>query len=173
MASNLPLRVSMLIPSPRKGAGLSALILAGLFWCGLAEAQALRCVDPQGNVSYRDAGGQTGGGGTPLNPQALRTPPRASREPAAARRGHAPRPRPLPPRARPAPRPERDERQAGGARDGGGRADGGERDGNQERALGPAELPEHVARCRGRERRDTDDRRGEEDHDLREAALHE
>src|SRR2546428_13614715 len=74
MASNLPLHVSMLIPSPRKVVGLSALILAGLFWCGLAEAQALRCVDPQGNVSYRDAGGQTGGGGTPLNQRALRTP---------------------------------------------------------------------------------------------------
>src|SRR3989441_5820629 len=80
MASNLPLHVSMLIPSPRKVVGLSALILAGLFWCGLAEAQALRCVDPQGNVSYRDAGGQTGGGCTPLNQQALRTPRGESRD---------------------------------------------------------------------------------------------
>src|SRR2546427_6189194 len=80
MASNLPLHVSMLIPSPRKVVGLSALILAGLFWCGLAEAQALRCVDPQGNVSYRDAGGRTGGGCTPLNQQALRTPRGESRD---------------------------------------------------------------------------------------------
>src|SRR2546430_17686727 len=80
MASNLPLHVSMLIPSPRKVVGLSALILAGLFWCGLAEAQALRCVDPQGNVSYRDAGGQTGRGGRPLNQQALRTPRAESRD---------------------------------------------------------------------------------------------
>jgi len=80
MASNLPLQVSMLIPSPRKVVGLSALTLAGLVWCGLAEAQALRCVDPQGNVSYRDAGGQTGGGCTPLNQQALRTPRGESRD---------------------------------------------------------------------------------------------
>jgi len=80
MASNLPLQVSMLSPNPRKVVGLSALILAGLFWCGLAEAQALRCVDPQGNVSYRDAGGQAGGGCTPLNQQAMRTPRGESRD---------------------------------------------------------------------------------------------
>src|SRR3989442_13562573 len=80
MASNLPLHVSMLIPSPRKVVGLSALILAGLFWCGLAEAQALRCVDPEGNVSYRDGGGQAGGGCTPLNQQALRSPRGESRD---------------------------------------------------------------------------------------------
>src|SRR3989441_7357242 len=86
MASNLPLHVSMLIPSPRKVVGLSALILAGLFWCGLAEAQALRCVDRQGNVSYRDAGGQTGGGCTPLNQQALRGPRGESRDAAAGAR---------------------------------------------------------------------------------------
>ena len=80
MASNLPLRVSMLIPSPRNVVGLSVLILAGLLWCGLAEAQAVRCVDRQGNVSYRDAGGQTGGGCTPLNQQALRDPRGESRD---------------------------------------------------------------------------------------------
>ena len=80
MASNLPLHMSMWIPSPRNLVGLSALVLAGLFWCGLAEAQALRCVDPQGNVSYRDAGGQTRGGCTPLNQQALRNPRGESRD---------------------------------------------------------------------------------------------
>src|SRR2546427_12503275 len=88
MASNLPLQVSMLSPNPRKVVGLSALILAGLFWWGLAEAQALRCVDPQGNVSYRDAGGQTGGACTPLNEPALRTPRGESRDAATCDQKH-------------------------------------------------------------------------------------
>jgi hypothetical protein len=60
--------------------GLGVLILAGLFWPGFAEAQAVRCVDAQGNVSYRDASGQTGGACTPLNQQALRSPRGESRD---------------------------------------------------------------------------------------------
>src|SRR5437879_4608720 len=56
---------SMLILSPRNLVGLGVLILAALFSYELAEAQTLRCVDAQGNVSYRDRGAQTGGGCTP------------------------------------------------------------------------------------------------------------
>ena len=57
----------MLILSPRNLVGLGVLILAALFSYELAEAQTLRCVDAQGNVSYRDRGAQTGGGCTPLS----------------------------------------------------------------------------------------------------------
>jgi len=69
----------MLILSPRNLVGLGVLILAALFSYELAEAQTLRCVDAQGNVSYRDRGAQTGGGCTPLNQQTLRDPRDESR----------------------------------------------------------------------------------------------
>ncbi len=69
----------MLILSPRNVVGLGMLILAALFWSELVEAQTLRCVDAQGNVSYRDRGAQTGGGCTPLTQQTLRDPRDESR----------------------------------------------------------------------------------------------
>jgi hypothetical protein len=58
--------------------GLSAL-LVGLVWCGLAEAQTLRCVDSQGNVSYRDANAPTPGGCAPSTLQTMRDPREESR----------------------------------------------------------------------------------------------
>ena len=69
--------------------GLAALVLASFFGCGLAQAQALRCVDAQGNVSYLGAGAQTAGACSPLSPQtSLRAPREESRDAAA---GQAPR----------------------------------------------------------------------------------
>ncbi|HXL18471.1 MAG TPA: hypothetical protein VN961_13235, partial [Streptosporangiaceae bacterium] len=68
--------------------GLAALVLVSLFGCGLAQAQALRCVDAQGNVSYLGAGAQTAGVCTPLSPQtSLRAPREESRDAVA---GQAP-----------------------------------------------------------------------------------
>jgi hypothetical protein len=69
----------MLILSPKNVLGLGALGLAGLVWCGLAQAQALRCVDAQGNVSYRDAGTATERC-TPINLQSMRDPRGESRD---------------------------------------------------------------------------------------------
>ena len=47
---------------------VGALILVSLlFWSGPAQAQALRCVDEHGNVSYVGAGVPTKGECTPLN----------------------------------------------------------------------------------------------------------
>ena len=69
--------------------GLAALVLASFFGCGLAQAQALRCVDAQGNVSYLGAGAQTAGACSPLSSQtSLRAPREDSRDAAA---GQAPR----------------------------------------------------------------------------------
>ena len=69
--------------------GLAALVLASFFGCGLAQAQAQRCVDAQGNVSYLGAGAQTAGACSPLSSQtSLRAPREDSRDAAA---GQAPR----------------------------------------------------------------------------------
>lgn len=57
--------------------GLGAVILASLFWYGQAQAQALRCTDAQGNVSYLGAGAQTADGCMPVNPQTSLRDPRA------------------------------------------------------------------------------------------------
>ena len=73
----------MLIRSLPNVVGLGALVLTGLVWCGLAHAQAVRCVDAQGNVSYRDAGAPAGQC-TPLNRAAMRDPRRESRDAASA-----------------------------------------------------------------------------------------
>jgi len=79
----------MLILSPRSSLlGLGALGLASLLWCGIAEAQAVRCVDAQGNVSYRDAGAPTPGGCLPLNQQTMRDPRGESRDAAAGQIQH-------------------------------------------------------------------------------------
>ena len=50
--------------------GLGILLIASLVWHGLAQAQALRCTDAQGRVSYVGAGAQTGGVCTPWTPHA-------------------------------------------------------------------------------------------------------
>lgn len=54
----------------------SVLILMSLVWCGLAQAQGLRCVDEQGRVSYVGAGVSAAGACTPLNLQASSPGPR-------------------------------------------------------------------------------------------------
>ena len=59
--------------------GLGALLVS-LVWCGPAQAQTLRCVDAQGNVSYRDAGALTPGGCAPSNLQTMRDPRSESRD---------------------------------------------------------------------------------------------
>ena len=55
---------------------VGAVILVSLAWYGLAQAQALRCVDEQGRVSYVGAGVPSKGECTPLNLQASSSRPR-------------------------------------------------------------------------------------------------
>jgi hypothetical protein len=81
----------MLILSPRSGLlGLGALGLSSLLWCGTSEAQAVRCVDGQGNVSYRDASAPTPGGCLPLTQQTMRDPRGESRDAAPGQIQHGP-----------------------------------------------------------------------------------
>jgi len=66
------------------------LILVSLAWCGLAQAQGLRCVDEQGRVSYVGAGVSAAGACTPLNLQASSPGPREeSRDRAVEQRNGA------------------------------------------------------------------------------------
>ena len=100
MAHRLLLLAGMLILSPGNGTtkpnapgllGLSAVILASLFWYGEAQAQAFRCTDAQGNVSYLGAGAQPADGCTPLNVQtSLRDPREESRAAATGQMPGAP-----------------------------------------------------------------------------------